>query len=306
MQRIDALETVYLDQPSVVTVGAFDGVHRGHQQLISGLVARARALGGRAVVMSFFPHPDVVLGNISGRYYLTTLEEKARLLAALGVDVLVIHPFDEQIRQIRAATFVDRLLKHLHMVELWATAEFALGYQREGNIAFLSAQGAQKGFAVHTVNLLENGERVSSTVIRAALQSGDLDKATAWLGRAYRVSGVVVHGDARGRTIGFPTANLNPWEEQMLPAHGVYACRAFLGDEVFNAVTNVGKRPTFAGGHVTVEAHILDFDRDIYGQTLTLEFLHRLRGEQKFSGIDALIAQIAQDADQARALLVGG
>jgi riboflavin kinase/FMN adenylyltransferase len=306
MQRVDTLESLSLNQPSLVTIGMFDGVHLGHQKLIRQLVEEAHQSHYAAVVVSFFPHPDVVLRGISGRYYLTPPDEKERLMAELGVDVLVMHPFNETVRHIRAAEFVDHLRRHLRLQALWATADFAMGYQREGTIDFLRQQGAEKGFAVRTIDLLipeENGERVSSSHIRQALTQGDVVSATRWLGRPYRVAGEVVRGDARGRKIGFPTANTAVWEQQILPANGVYACRVAVQEQSLGAVTNIGVRPTFAGDHVTVEAHIFEFDRDIYGETLTIEFIQRLRGEQKFSGIDELVAQIRRDSQQAREIL---
>jgi riboflavin kinase/FMN adenylyltransferase len=244
----------------------------------------------------------VVLRGITGPYYLTSPGERARLLAELGVDVLVVHPFNEDVRQVRAADFVERLRSHLKMAALWATADFAMGYNREGNVDFLRGQGVD----VHTIEMVAsdgNGDRISSSGIRAALEAGDVAKVADWLGRPYRAAGEVMDGNKRGRTIGFPTANVAVWDEQVIPANGVYACRVHLGDETFNAVTNVGVRPTFDGENVTVEAHIFDFDRDIYGQTLAVDFVERLRGEQKFDGIEALVAQIKQDAEQARVLL---
>ena len=304
MQHADSLEAVSLEKPSVVTIGAFDGVHRGHQKLIAELVSEAHAQDRAAAVICFFPHPDVVLRGITGRYYLTSPDERARLLAELGVDVLVVHPFNDEVRHVRAADFVQRLRDHLKMAALWATADFAMGFNREGDIGFLRAQGVE----VHTIEMVApdgNGDRISSSAIRAALEAGDVSKAAEWLGRPYRIAGEVIGGAQRGRSIGFPTANIDIWEEQVIPANGVYACRTFLGGETFNAVTNVGVRPTFEGVGVTVEAHIFDFDRDIYGQTLSLDFMQRLRGEQKFDGIEALVAQIKQDAKQARTLLSG-
>lgn len=304
MQLTHNLEQVNLDKPSVTTVGVFDGVHVGHQYLIKALVEAAHANERAAVVISFFPHPDRVLRGVTGRYYLTTPEEKAAIMQDLGVDVLILHPFDDSVRQIRAADFVDKLVKYVNLNEFWATADFAMGYQREGNIQFLTEQGQRKGFTVQTIDQIMGSQaRISSSTIRAALAAGDIHAANEYLGRPYRVMGEVVHGDQRGRTIGFPTANIGLWEEKIIPANGVYACHAFLGDERLNAVTNVGQRPTFDGQSITVEAHILDFDREIYGKVMALDFLHRLRGEQKFDGIDALVAQIGADRDTARELL---
>ncbi|MDX2140579.1 MAG: bifunctional riboflavin kinase/FAD synthetase [Chloroflexota bacterium] len=307
MQHYYGLQQAQLEQSSVVTIGVFDGVHRGHQYLIRKLVEEARAQGKLAVALTFFPHPDVVLRKLSGRYYLTTPDERARLLGELGVDHVITETFDDTFRQTRAQAYVDLLTKHLRLSSLWVGSDFALGYQREGNVDFLRRAGQTSGFTVEAIDLLlANGDHsaISSTGIREALQMGDLDHANGWLGRAFSVTGEVVHGQQRGRTIGFPTANVAVWSEQVLPANGVYAGWARLGSERFMAVTNVGSRPTFAGQDITVEAYLLDFDRDIYGQQMTVTFEERLRGEQKFDGIAALIAQIQQDVEAGRAHLM--
>lgn len=309
MIHLTALEAIALTRPSVITIGVFDGVHLGHQYLVRRLVASARASGRLAVVITFYPHPDVVLRGITGRYYLTTPDERAALLGELGVDFVITLSFDEQLRHIRAAAFVDLLVEHLRVSELWVGAEFALGYKREGNVPFLRAQGVDKGFTVDEVDLMaveDSGDglvRISSSAIRAALTEGAVETAERMLGRPYSVRGEVVHGLARGHSIGFPTANITVPAERLLPANGVYAGWALLGDERFMAVTNVGTRPTFAGDDVTVEAYLLDFDRDIYGQVLEFQFVTRLRPEMKFKGIDALIAQIQADATAGRAVL---
>jgi riboflavin kinase/FMN adenylyltransferase len=305
MNHLNHLTDAKLDRPSIVTIGVFDGVHRGHQHLLSRLVSEARSSGRIAAVLTLFPHPDRVLHGGTGRYYLTTPAEKARLLGELGIDYVITHPFDLAVSQIRAAEFVDLILAHLKMSSLWVTADFALGYRREGDFAFLSAYGAQKGFEVRQVELLtgENSHAIRSSAIRDALLAGGVEQAALWLGRPYRVQGPVVHGDHRGRTIGFPTANLDVWAEQVIPRDGVYACWAGLGRERFMAVANIGLRPTFGGTDTRVEAHLLDFDRDIYGQELILDFVARLREERKFEGIDALIRQIGQDARRGREIL---
>ncbi len=306
MRHVTELTDARPASPTIVAVGMFDGVHRGHQHLLRRLVARARENGLTPAVLTFFPHPDKVLGRAQGRYYLTLPEQRAALLGALGVEIVVTHPFDDQVRQVRAAVFVDQLLAHLKLRELWVGQDFALGYKREGNVAFLQEQGAQKGFVLEAIDLVGNdgsGAVISSSTIRAALEAGDVDRAARWLGRPYAVEGTVIHGDGRGRTIGFATANLDIWDEQMLPANGVYAGWARVGDEVLMAVANVGRRPTFEGQIVRLEAHLLDFDRSIYGERLELAFVERLRDEQRFDGIDALVAQIHRDAEQGRALL---
>lgn len=306
MTHVYALADAHLDSPSLVTIGVFDGVHKGHQELIHRVVNAAQANSCASVVLTFHPHPDVVMGGINERYYLTTPEQRAQLLKDMGIDLVVTHTFDLDLRQMRAANFVDQLIEHLNMKWLWVGEDFALGYQREGNVEFLRQYGQEHDFSVEAVPLLQyrSGDMVvSSSRIRELLAAGEVDTVHEWLGRAYSVMGEVVKGDQRGRTIGFPTANLNVWQQQVVPAHGVYAGWALLDGERYMAVTNIGTRPTFDGDHVTVEAHLLDFDRDIYGHTVELSFEKHLRGEMKFSGIDALVAQIKSDAETARAYL---
>lgn len=304
MPHIYSLSEVNLQQASIVTIGVFDGVHRGHQHLIQRLVAQARATGRLAVVLTFFPHPDIVLRNLHGRYYLTTAEQRADLLIAAGVDYVVTLPFNEQVRQMRAAAFVDEMCAHLQLSSLWVGADFALGYEREGDVPFLRAQGAEKQFSVHEVDLLTaEGAAISSTAIRQALEAGQVEQARDWLGRSYALAGEVVHGEGRGRTIGYPTANIAVWEQQVIPANGIYAGWARLGSDRFMAATNVGVRPTFDGSNITVEPYLLDFDRDIYGQTLEITFEKYLRPEAKFGSLSELIAQIGRDVDEARAFL---
>lgn len=309
MIHVQELDSLQLEKSSIVAIGVFDGVHVGHQKLVQQLVADAHANNRLAVVLTFHPHPDVVLKQIEDRYYLTSPAQRATLLGQMGVDVVVTHPFTDDIREIRAEDFVDSLLKHLKMVDLRVGKDFALGFQREGNVEYLTQLGAEKGYNVHPIDLVMlngNGEHISSSVIREFLQEGNVEKAAAFLGRSYQVEGKVVKGDQRGRTIGFPTANLAVWAQQVLPVHGVYAGWATVRGETFMAVANVGVRPTFEGTTLTVEPHLLDFDRDIYGETLSLTFEHRLRGEQKFDGLEALKAQLNMDIAQGRELLSGG
>ena len=304
MKHLYDLESVQLDQPSVVTIGVFDGVHRGHQHLIRRLVEEAKASGKLAVVLTFFPHPDIVLRKLTGRYYLTTPEQRAEYLGELGVDYVVTLPFNDQMRQIRAAAFVDTLVARLKMRSLWVGSDFAMGYQREGNVTFLLQEGDKKGFSLQVIDLImAETEAISSTAIREALLAGDVEKARDWLGRSYTLTGEVVHGDHRGRQLGFPTANIETWDEQVIPANGIYAGWAYLGDERFMAATSVGVRPHFDGEDVRVEAYLLDFDRDIYGQQLTFSFERYLRPEMKFDSLEALIDQINADVQTSREYL---
>lgn len=305
MPHVTSLHDVQLTQPALVTVGVFDGVHAGHQHLIRQLVARARAAGRLTVVLTFFPHPDAVLRNITEPYYLTTPEQRAEELMRLGVDWVITQTFDETFRRMPAKDYVQQLVQHVNMRELWVGQHFALGYEREGDTSFLRLEGQRCGFTVHEVELAESADHqaISSTRIRELLKAGQVEEAASLLGRPYSVRGPVVQGDQRGRTIGFPTANVDYWDDQVLPALGVYAGYAQFGVEAHPCVTNLGVRPTFDGTQLRVEAHLLDFSGDLYGTVLTVTFMYRLRGEMKFPSIQDLIAQIALDAGRGRELL---
>ncbi|MBO9335541.1 MAG: bifunctional riboflavin kinase/FAD synthetase [Roseiflexus sp.] len=289
------------ERPTVLTIGAFDGVHRGHAHLISTTVQRARALECQAAVLTFDPHPDVVVRPGNERPTLTTIVERAELIAALGADLMIVMPFTRELMVLTAHEFMACLCGSLAIRELCIGWDFALGRGREGNAERLAAIGQTFGYTVYRVEpFLLDGEIVSSTRIRAALDNGDIESANRLLGYPYGLRGPIVEGDRRGRTIGFPTANIHVDPRRMLPAHGVYVCRALLGGVTYGAVTNVGVRPTFDGARRTVEAYLLDFSDEVYGEELRLMFLHRLRGEQKFDGITSLVAQITRDVAAAR------
>lgn len=302
--RVEQLSDVTERVPTFVAVGSFDGVHLGHRAVLNAMISEAKAVGARTAVLTFFPHPKRVLQQMTEPYYLGTLDERVGLLASLGIDLIITHPFNDTVRHTRAATFVDELCRYLDMRQLWG-GNFALGYKREGDIPTLRQLGETRGYTVQQVEamVMFQGERVSSSRIRRSLLEGDMAEVNGCLGRPYCVSGTVVEGKKLGRTIGFPTANVEFWHEQLLPTNGVYATTAWLGDEPHVAATNVGVRPTVNGSAVTVEAHLLDFDADIYGRTLRLEFIDRIRPEMKFAGLDALKAQIAADVAQVRQLL---
>ena len=306
MKHLRDLKHANLYSDSLVTIGVFDGVHLGHQQLIQRLVDSARGSGRQAIVLTFYPHPDKVLDKVKTRYYLTTPEKRAELLLNLGVDLVITHPFDDETRYLPAADFIELLVRYLRIKELWVGADFALGFQREGDVRFLQAQGKKRGFHVRAIELITthaSRQLIRSSTVRDHVRTGNMKAAAAMLGRAYSLEGVVVAGERRGRTIGVPTANLDVWPEQLIPANGVYATWARLGGETFQAATNIGLRPTFAGDAVTVEAHLLDFEQDIYGKRLELAFKKRLRREQKFSGLEALVMQIQADIAAVRSSL---
>ena len=288
-----------------VTIGSFDGVHLGHRRLLSEFVAEAREAGAPAVVITFYPHPAEVLGKVREPFYLSTPEEKAALMADLGVDVVVTHPFNRDVARLSAEEFMERVRRHLGLRRLWVGYDFALGRNREGNIPTLRQIGERMGYTLVVFPPYEvDGEIVSSSRIRRALADGDVEKAARLLGRFYSVPGEVVRGDGRGRGLGFPTANLAVWEKRMVPASGVYAAFARVGDKVYPAVVNIGVRPTFEERAAPrVEAHLLGYSGNLYGEKLTLEFVKRLRAERKFPSAEALRAQIEHDVAQAREIL---
>jgi riboflavin kinase/FMN adenylyltransferase len=301
MQILTNLSQVH-PEPSCLTIGYFDGVHRGHRHLIGQASAFARRQGLRAVLVTFYPHPNVVLRGAEP-FCLSTREEKLALLAELDLDLIVIQSFTPGLAQTKAHIFVERLVQDVGMVSLWVGPDFTLGYRREGDIVFLQQAGLERSFAV---NVVQHKYGISSSLIRQALRQGDVELAARGLGRPYRLQGPVVIGAQRGRSIGFPTANVEVPAERAIPANGVYAAWARLdppGQELYRAVVNIGTRPTFDNGLRTIEAHLLDFARDIYGQRLSLDFVAYLRPEQRFDSVEALVAEIQRDVERARELL---
>jgi riboflavin kinase/FMN adenylyltransferase len=301
------LAAVNFDSPTVLTIGTFDGVHRGHQALLEQLKQSARARQAQAAVIAFHPRPKAVLApHLPNNDHLTTPEERIDLFEQLGLDVLLLIPFTLEFAQITAQNFVKMLVERLGMVELWAGHDFALGKNREGNLERLAALGQELNYRLcEFAPLTSAGEIVSSTRIRRLLLEGEVGRATAMLGRYPSLRSQIIRGAQRGRSIGFPTANFAVPAERLLPANGVYATFVHLPgvSQRLASVTNVGVRPSFGGGERTVESFIFDFEGDLYGQELTLEFVEHLRPEKKFNGLAELVAQISHDADQARALL---
>jgi riboflavin kinase/FMN adenylyltransferase len=290
-----------------VTVGNFDGVHIGHRALVERTVAEARAAGGTAVVLTFEPHPARVLAPARAPAALTSLEQKEELLAALEVDRLVVVPFTLELSRKSPEAFVSEVLVGQLGARVVVVGEsFRFGHRQAGDVARLSALGAGLGFGVRALApVLQAGFPVSSSRVREALSAGDVAEARGLLGRDHFIDATVVRGDGRGRTIGVPTANLDT-QNEVVAGEGVYAGRCRLPDgTVCTAVANIGRRPTFGGGGVTVEAHLLDFEGDLYGARLRLFFRARLRGEQKFAGRDALVSQIRRDIERTRALVSG-
>jgi riboflavin kinase/FMN adenylyltransferase len=304
--HVDQLQDIPEQVPTYLALGSFDGVHLGHQEVLHSMAAAARRDGARTAVLTFFPHPKRVLQNLQGPYYITTLADRVQLLAEQGIDLIITQPFTDKIRLTRAADFVEQLIRYAGLRQIWG-GDFAFGYKREGNVPFLRRLGAERGFSVELVEAMVEveGDWVSSSRIRRCLRESHIAGVNACLGRPFHVSGEVVMGDQRGRTIGFPTANLAVWDELLLPANGVYATYAWVGETRHIAATNVGNRPTVNGRAVTVEAHLLDFDGDLYGQEIRVEFIHHIRPEKKFSGLEALTTQIQADVSEIRKMLSG-
>lgn len=305
MQHYWSLDGINLDR-TWLTIGSFDGVHLGHQDLIQQLTAGASRAGSPAVVLTFYPHPATVLRGRTEPFYLTSPDERAQRLGQLGVDVVITHPFNLQVAATSARDFMQTLVEALQIEHLVIGHDFALGKDRAGDFETLRQIGLECGYQTSQITpFLIDGQVVSSSHIRFLLGAGQVEEAGRMLGRNYTITGKVETGDQRGRTIGIPTANLAVWAERAIPVTGVYACRIQFGGQTYASVTNIGVRPTFEFKAVPprVEVHILDFDQDIYGEEVQLEFVSRLRDEQRFSTITALVEQIQTDIHQAREIL---
>ncbi|SCG36299.1 bifunctional riboflavin kinase/FAD synthetase [Micromonospora inositola] len=292
---------------SVVTIGVFDGVHKGHQATIGHAVARARELGVKSVVVTFDPHPAEVVRPGSHPAVLTEPARKAELIEALGVDVLCVVPFTPEFSRLPAEEFVhDILVEHLHAALVVVGANFRFGHRAAGDVALLERLGRTFGFGVESGPLVaEAGTVFSSTYIRSCVDAGDVVAAAAALGRPHRVEGVVVRGDQRGRELGYPTANLLCHRYAAIPADGVYAARLVRRGqrEPLAAAVSIGTNPTFSGRERRVEAYALDFTGDLYGERLALDFVAHLREQRTYDSIEPLVAQIAEDVERTRRAL---
>ena len=292
--------------PSVVCIGFFDGVHRGHQTIIKRAVRVAEQSGLRSVVVTFDRHPMEVVNPGSQPKLLMTLARRAKTLAQQGVDLVVVVPFDDTLRHLSPEGFVDHVLvEPLQARRVVVGGNFRFGHRARGDVSTLNDLGPTHGFTAEAVTLLElDGVVISSTVIRSAIDAGDVEYASRLLGRPPAVEGVVVRGDQRGKGLGYPTANLQLSRRAAVPAKGIYAGGFMFPDgTVEPCVTNVGVNPTFGGQELRVEAHLLNYDGDLYGLEAQVDFRHRLRDEEKFESVEALVAQIDLDAAEARRLL---
>ena len=293
---------------SVVTVGVFDGVHRGHQQLIGAAVASGRERGLPTVLITFDPHPAEVVRPGSHPARLTGLRRRADLVAALGVDAFLVLPFTPELARRTPAEFAHEVLvERLHAAAVLVGRNFTFGHRAAGTVGVLTELGSRFGFAVEDVELATDGAgdhvTFSSTYVRACIAAGDVEAAAVALGRPHRIEGVVVQGHRRGRQLGFPTANVASPPFTALPADGVYAGRFVIGGRELPAAVSVGSNPTFSGTERTVEAYVLDVDEDFYGHEVGVDLVARLRGQERYDDLDALVAAIRSDVDQTRALL---
>ena len=296
------LSRVAAGRPCGVTIGVFDGVHRGHQHLIGVLLEFARREGLASVAVTFNPHPRTVLRPGTALTYLTSLEERVELLQGQGLDSVGVLAFTSELAQLSAEDFLTLLVQELEMRLLVVGPDFALGRNRAGTIGVMREIGERLGFRVEVAPLLaEADEKVGSSAIRQALAAGDVERVGRLLGRPFSLRGPVVAGDSRGRTLGFPTANMAIGLDRALPAYGIYVTRVYVRESAYESCTSIGIRPTFdVEPRPVVETFILDFDEEIYGREMQIDLLHRLRGEERFASAEELIAQMEKDVGATR------
>lgn len=308
MAKLVYLDEVTRDPNSVITVGTFDGVHAGHRALIDTVVNKARERNARSIIVTFDPHPrEIINPGDAGIKLLTTLPERCEILQELGIDRMVVIPFDRDFSLLSSEEFIrDVIYKKIGLSEFVIGYDHHFGHNREGSIDTVQKLGKKLGFDSYVVSKKEVSKKtVSSTAIRKALsEEGDIKLAIDFLQRPYRLNGMVVHGDKRGKEIGFPTANIIPEDERkIIPKRGVYAVNVRIENSWFKGMMNIGIRPTFDGKDQTLEVHIFDFNKDIYGKKVQVRFIDRIRDEKSFSGIEELKSQLKEDKKQALKLL---
>ena len=303
MREITDITTFTTQQPTVLTIGTFDGVHLGHQKIIERVVATARQEGLLATIFTFFPHPRMVVQHDKSLKLIHTLEEKKQLLQQLGVDLLVVQPFNEAFAQLTAEEFVSTILvQHLNVKKVIIGYDHRFGRNRTANINDMRLFGEKYGFAVEEISVQEVDEvSVSSTKIREALNKGDVTTAKHYLGTPYSLTGTVVHGLKLGRTLGYPTANIQVTEDyKLIPKDGVYAVYSYIGERKVYGMMSIGKNPTIEGKGASIEVYFFDFNGDLYDRELTIYFVKYLREERKFSSVALLKKQLQDDETTAR------
>tara|TARA_B100000795_G_scaffold263054_1_gene241680 strand:+ start:8488 stop:9420 length:933 start_codon:yes stop_codon:yes gene_type:complete len=286
-----------------VTIGTFDGVHFGHQKIIEKLVKEAKKANKKSVVLTFFPHPRMVLQKDASLKLINTIEERAVLLEKTGLDYLIIHPFSKEFSRMSALEFVrDVLVNQLNISKLIIGYDHHFGKNREGNITQLTEYSHVYNFKVEEIPAQDiDTVSVSSTKVRRALVAGNLKTANNYLGYSFMLNGTVVNGKKLGGTIGYPTANIDIKETyKLIPKNGVYVVKSTIHKKIVFGMMNIGNRPTVNGNHQTIEVHFFDFNQDLYHQNLTIELIYFLRDEQKFDGIDSLVSQLKKDEETAR------
>ncbi|MFW6118606.1 MAG: bifunctional riboflavin kinase/FAD synthetase [Chloroflexota bacterium] len=289
---------------TLLTIGVFDGVHAGHRYLLEKLQQRAAEKNLVSGVVTFSPHPQSVLYPHNQLPWLSNLEDRVRTFQELGVKIIAVLTFTSKVAQLGAREFISLVKKELRMRGIMVGPDFALGRGREGNIDLLHALGREMEFSVEVIPAYTiNGEAVSSTLIRRVLAQGDMRKVERLMGRYFQLGGKVITSNKRGRILGFPTANLDIRPQQALPGNGIYATIAQVDGKQFPSATNIGIRPTFGEGEKTVETHLLDYKGDLYGKDIRLEFVQKLRDEQRFSSSEDLKAQIERDVREVEAIM---
>ncbi len=289
----------------VLTIGNFDGVHKGHLALFDKVMERARAINGQSVVMTFDPHPMKVMNPGNGPLLITPIEQRLELISNAGIDVIICLAFTLEFASMSAEDFVqDILADRLGVREIVVGYDYTFGHKRQGDVTLLREMGDKLGFRVHLTDPIHLDDAVvSSTSIRKLVQQGNLADAKKFLGRDYQICGTVVKGkDRGGKLLGFPTANLKPVDE-LIPKRGVYAVTVRVDDKIYCGVANIGYNPTFGDGALSVETHVLDFSENIVGKTIKVKFIQRLRNEKTFSDVKELSDRITQDIEQARKLM---
>ncbi len=298
------LANVVPHEETVLTIGVFDGVHEGHRYLIERLIHQAQERDLLSGVVTFHPHPQSVLNPQNQLPYLMSLDDRVEEIRHLGVDLIALLSFTPQVAKLSARQFVTLLRKYLKMRGLVIGDDFALGRGHQGNAEKLAALGKEMRFFVHIVSPFTiDGETVSSTLVRQILTQGNMEKARKLMRHPFSVSGKVITGDKRGRALEFPTANLDIGSQQVLPGNGVYASIAYADGEQFASATNIGIRPTFGQGQKTVETYLIDYHSELYGKELKVEFIRKIRDEQRFASPQELKSQVEKDVEKARKIV---
>jgi riboflavin kinase/FMN adenylyltransferase len=306
LKIVNSIKSFSANKPTIVTIGTFDGVHLGHKKILEQIISSAHSQNCESLVLTFFPHPRTILQADSEMKQLNTLAEKTNLLSALGIDNLVIHPFDAAFSRLTAEEFVKQVLVDTFKIKkIIIGHDHRFGRNRTANIDDLIEFGNKFGFEVEEISAKQINEvSISSTKIRNALTEGNIELANNYLGYYYSLTGIVSKGKQLGRTIGFPTANIKIVEEyKLIPQNGVYIVQSNLDGIMYHGMMNIGTRPTVDGTTQTIEIHFFDFNRDIYNQMITISLLHRMRSEQKFESVDALKKQLDKDKITALAII---